>query len=405
MTKRRLWALVLAAALLAASCDTAAEVTTTTEEPVTTTTAAPAPGRVPLQPNGPPIIIQGDRGAYVEALQFYLVCAGLSQPDPEGPVVSVDGSYGPITAFAVAYFQAQVRRAPSGEPDDETFAMLARECGERRVLVFPVGEAAVEIAGNAAPSDDEVFTVEGTTGQVLGLTAVEGSVEIAVEDAEGAVLASSVANVDAELPSAGQYLVRVSAGVPTTFRLVAEVRSPNVLVSEFGPMALRHDGAGVAEFGVGTANASAVISLVLGTAWTDSGLRSDVAACPGTHQAITWLIQAGSGNDLHPAVFTAYFGEVSNEVVFLQYAYRSLDLTALDPLAQGLATREGISIGSTLEQFVEAYGDLAIDDQGRVTLADGLIVVFDLAGDAASPDPQSSRVRSIEAGRGGCEEL
>jgi peptidoglycan hydrolase-like protein with peptidoglycan-binding domain len=398
--KWRPWALILPA-LLAVSCDDGgADTTTTTAIAETTTTTIAFPSRAPLQPNGPALVSQGDRGPYVEALQFYLVCVGLGQPDPNGPEVTVDGSYGPITAFAVAYFQAQIRRAPSGAPDDETFAMLARECNEPRSLAFPVGETTTEIAGNVGPGDDEVFTFEGSAGQVLHLTAADGAVDIAVEESDGPTIASGTAAITADLPGDRSVAVRVSASVPTSFRILAEVRSPNVLVSDFGPMALRPDGVGVAQFLGDADNAGGVIELLLGTRWSDSGWQSDVAACPGTHRVITWLVQAGLGSDRHPAVFTAYFAEVDDEGVFLQYDYHSLDLTALDRLAQGLATPEGISIGSTLEQFVEAYGEVTVGPQGVITLDDGVTAVFD----SASPD-ESSRIRMIQAGTGGCEDL
>jgi peptidoglycan hydrolase-like protein with peptidoglycan-binding domain len=397
---------LVALALVVAACDTGGADTTTTTEPAeTTTTTTTLPGRAPLTPNGPAIARQGDRGPYVEALQFYLVCVGLDQPDPDGPTVTVDGSYGPITAFAVAYYQAQVRRAPSGEPDDETFAMLARECAQGRTLTLPVGESTTEVAGNAGPGDDEIFTFQGTAGQILRLTAIEGTVDIAVEAADGSTLASGTGAVEADLPGAQAYTVRVSSSVPMSFVVLAEVRSPNVLVSDFGPMALRADGVGVAQLGAAADNAAAVIGLLLGNPWTDSGWRSDVTACPGTHQVLTWLIQAGTGTDDHPAVLVAFFAEVSDVPVFLQYRYRSLDLNALDPLAQGLATPEGISIGSTFERFVEAYGETALDGEGRVTVADGVTVTFAVVGTTDSPDPEASRIRSIEAGSGGCESL
>lgn len=394
---------ILVAALFAA-CDDTADTTTTTDPETTTTTAPAPPGRAPLQPNGPAIARQGDQGAIVEAIQFYLVCVGVEQPDPEGPLVAVDGSFGPITAFAVAYFQAQIGRAPSGAPDDETFARMARECGEQRSFSFPIGESTVEIAGNAAPGDDEVFAFDGAAGQILRLSTVEGVVDIAVEDAEGAAVGSGTASVDVDLPAAGRFLVRVSASAPTTFRLQAEVRSPNVLVSEFGPMVLRGDGVGVADLGTDADNAAGVISLILGSPWTDSGWQSDVAACPGTHRAVTWLVQAGLGSDAHPAVFTAFFSEVSNEPIFLEYTYHTLDLAALDPLAQGLGTVEGISIGSTFEQFTDAY-EVGIDAQGRVTPSGGPTIEFAVVGDTASPDPTATRVNRIGAGTGGCAAL
>jgi hypothetical protein len=402
---RRTLSVAAALALLAVSCDASIDTTTTTVD-TTTTTAAATVGRIPLEPNGPPIASPGERGAYVEAIQFYLVCVGLAQPDPERPQVSIDGSFGPITAFAAAYYQAQLQRVPSGAPDDETFASMARECPDDRTLAFPIGESTVEIAGNAAPGDDETYGFAGLNGQALRLTAVDGTVSIVVLDGAGEEVGSGTGSVDVELPTAGAYAIRISADTATTYRLIAEVRSPNVLVSEFGPMLLQADGTGVAEFGGEPENAIAVMGLLLGVPFEDSGWRDDVAACPGTHRVVTWLIQAGLGTDQHPAVFTAYFAEVSSVPSFLEYAYFTLDMQALDPLAQGLGTAGGASIGTTLEQFLalEDYEDVTLGSGGTATVDDGVVITFAVSG-GDTPDPLLTRVRRIESGSGGCDSL
>ena len=402
---RRTLSVAAALALLAVSCDASIDTTTTTVD-TTTTTAAATVGRIPLEPNGPPIASPGERGAYVEAIQFYLVCVGLAQPDPERPQVSIDGSFGPITAFAAAYYQAQLQRVPSGAPDDETFASMARECPDDRTLAFPIGESTVEIAGNAAPGDDETYGFAGLNGQALRLTAVDGTVSIVVLDGAGEEVGSGTGSVDVELPTAGAYAIRISADTATTYRLIAEVRSPNVLVSEFGPMVLQADGTGVAEFGGEPENAIAVMGLLLGVPFEDSGWRDDVAACPGTHRVVTWLIQAGLGTDQHPAVFTAYFAEVSSVPSFLEYAYLTLDMQALDPLAQGLGTAGGASIGTTLEQFLalEDYEDVTLGSGGTATVDDGVVITFAVSG-GDTPDPLLTRVRRIESGSGGCDSL
>jgi peptidoglycan hydrolase-like protein with peptidoglycan-binding domain len=409
VTGRTLWGLVVVA-LLAAACDPSEGTTETTESTVvtTTTTTMPTTGRVPLQPNGPAFISEGDRGPYVEALQTYLVCAGIEQPEEGGPSVTIDGSYGPVTSLAVAYFQAQVRRVPTGSPDEETFAMLARECRQTRTAAIAPGASTMEIAGNTAPGDDEVFSFDGLAGQILRLTAIDGAVEITVEDAAGTVLAESGGTASVEIELATQaYTIRVSAASSTSFRILGETRSPNVLISDFGSMVLRHDGLGIPKTGLGdeAADAAAIIGLILLSPWGDSEWRSDVTECPGTHRVITWLVQAGPRDDRHPAVVTAYFAEVGGNQVFIEYTYSSLDVGSVDPLAQGLATTEGISIGSTLAEFVEAYGTPTFDAGGVVTLDNGLVMVFDLVGDAASPDQALSRVVLIRAGSGGCESL
>ena len=100
----RIVGLLTGLALFASACagDAAPITTTTTSTVVVTTTTQPG-GRIILEVNGPSFIQEGDKGPYVAALQFYLVCTGHTQPSADGSQVTVDGSFGPITADAVAY--------------------------------------------------------------------------------------------------------------------------------------------------------------------------------------------------------------------------------------------------------------------------------------------------------------
>lgn len=395
-------------ALALASCTDAPVITTTTEDTTTTTTTTttmPLDERVALQPNAAPFLRQGDRGPYVAALQFYLLCVGIEEPEPGGSVVTVDGSFGPVTALAVAYYQAQLRRVPSGSPDEETFASLARDCDRERSLEFPVGEFSEEVAGHAAPGNDQVFFYEGGDGQVLRLTPVEGAVGIAVYAADGSpvAVAETGERFDAELPGAQLYSIRVSASAPTSFLLLAEVRSPTVITSDFGPMLLRSDGLGVADFGDDPSNTIAIITLLLQAPWEDTDWQTDAPGCTGANRHVTWLIQAASSGDRHPAVLIISLSDVGGERAFAKYSYRSLDLAELDPIAQGLATRDGISIGSTLAEFIEAHGRPSFDDEGRAQFSEGMTVGVDLVDGAVSPDEELSRVWYLAAGSDGCD--
>ena len=47
-------------------------------------------------------------------MQFYLVCTGHGQFTADGPLITVDGQFGPMTADAVAWYQAELRRMPTG---------------------------------------------------------------------------------------------------------------------------------------------------------------------------------------------------------------------------------------------------------------------------------------------------
>jgi len=164
--------LVLACALVAGGCtgDSALAPSTSTTVVATTllaTTTTTLGEFIELQPNGPAIATEGDRNEYVEALQFLLVCTGHERITEDGPAVTVDGVFGPITSAMVAYLQAEMRRIPSGSPDEETFASLARRCGATRTIEFTDDSNDRKVAGNVTPGDDDLFIIEGEAGRTL----------------------------------------------------------------------------------------------------------------------------------------------------------------------------------------------------------------------------------------------
>lgn len=401
---------VLAAAgllvVLGAACTGSGLPTTTTSTTVADTTTTTAGGRITLIPNSTPFILQGSRGAYVEALQFYLVCTGHEEPTP-GALVSVDGNFGPITADAVAYYQAELRRVPSGDPDEETFASLARDCNQPRTMAFPEGVFTGEIAGNAAPGDDEVFQFAAAGGQVLTFEIVEGLVTVAVTGADGSDIESAVSGtrVEVELETAQAYLITVSAAATTSFRITTALRSPNVLVSDFGPMVLTGAGISIADIGDDPTNTVAVIALVLGQPFDDSGWVEE-PGCTGANRHVTWVIQGGAAGTDHPAYFVADFTDTGGTPYFSQYAYRSDSLTALDPIARGLTTADGLTIGSTFDDFVAVHDIPDFDDPGNgLTVADEVTFGFRIVGSADSPDGAASRIYYVGAGADGCPDF
>ena len=391
--------------LLAAACTTAAAPTTTV---AVTTTTAPAPtqpgGRVILSANGPAFVHEGDRGPYVAALQHYLVCTGHAQPSQEGGSVSVDGVYGPITADAVAFYQAELRRIPTGDPDEDTFASLARDCREEQTVTFDEGATTTEVAGNAAPGDEEVFVMNGRDGQVLSIRPTEGLVTLTVVGADGTVVdgATPEGPFEAELTANQEYRIRVAANAPTSFRMTLSTRSPNVIASDFGPMVLAPDGLSIADIGDDPDNTMAVISLVLGPPFVDTDWQSGVPGCVGTNRHLTWIIQAGDDGENHPAVLIVDFADLGGTPFFAQYAYRSFDLTVLDPIAQGLTTEEGFTLGSSLEEFEEAYGDAEFFDtpRGLTTFEEKMVAGFEV-GD----QPTTRLAWYVGAGDDGCEDF
>jgi peptidoglycan hydrolase-like protein with peptidoglycan-binding domain len=409
MTPSRALVALLAIALSASGCTATTLPTTTTSSSVPDTTTTTG-GRVTLESNGPTFIAAGSRGAYVEALQFYLVCTGHAEP-VAGSTVTIDGSFGPITSRAVAWYQAELRRIPTGEPDEETFRSLARDCSDDRTLTFPTGEVVTEIAGAVSSGNPEVFAFDGARGQILNLAVMEGAVTITLLDAAGDEVDVTVEDgrVEAELVGAVNYAIRVSSNTDSSYLIQASVRSPNVVASDFGPMALEPDGLGIAAFGDDEINTVAVIALLLGQPWEDSGWLTDEEGCTGSNRHVTWLIQADDppGTD-HPAFLVVDFTTTGGAPYFSQYAYRSGDLATLDPIAAGLATEEGISLGSTLAEFADAYTNPSFYDtvRGLARFAGNEMVVgMAISGTAASPDADATRVWYISAGADGCDDF
>ena len=364
-------------------------------------------GRITLIPNSTPFVVQGERGAYVEALQFYLVCTGHEEPTP-GNRVSVDGNFGPITADAVAYYQAELRRVPSGDPDEDTFASLARDCNQARTLAFPEGVFALEIGGSADAGDPEIFEFAAAGGQVLTLDNVEGLVTITILAADGTEVEVGVSgtSTEVELDTAQAYTIRVESAASTSFRIAASLRSPNVLVSDFGPMSLEEDGIGIATLGDDPVNTVAVIALLLGPPIDDSGWEAAAGSCTGTNRHVSWLIQGDSAGTEHPAIFIADFTDTGGTPYFSQYAYRSFDLATLDPIARGLTTADGLSIGSTYDEFTAVYDTAEFEDTELGLVHEGdLLFGIQIIGTADAPDGTSSRVWYIGAGADGCPDF
>lgn len=405
MRHTRLVGLTLGLALVAMACsgETTPTTSSSTTTAVSSTTSAPT-DRVTLTPNDTAFIVEGTRGPYVEALQHYLVCTGHAQPSPGGGEVSVDGVFGPITADAVAYYQAALRRIPTGDPDEETFASLARDCDGERGIAFDDGEIVMEVAGNTAPGDEEVLTLAGQDGQVLSIAVTDGPVRIAVEGADGTTVdgSESEAGWEAQLPTTQDYHIRIGAEDSTSYLLTISSRSPNVVATEFGPMVLEPDGIAIADFGDAPDNTIAVVSLVLGSPFFDTDWQEGVPGCTGTNRHVTWIIQADAEGQDHPAVLELDFSDLGGEPFFAQYAYRSYDLASLDPIAQGLTTSEGVSLATDLETFTDIYGQVQFFDElrGLTRFEEEMVAGFEL-GD----EPAERLAWYLGAGSDGCADF
>ncbi len=419
-------------ALLVAACSGDDAATTTTTEAVTTTssttsTTTTLPGSlVELEPNGNPFLTIGDDSEYVFALQFYLVCTGHETLWPDGPQVTVDGVFGPITADAVAIAQAERRRIPTGDPDLWLFASLARACSQERAVVFEDGATTIGVAGNVTEGDDEIFVVSGTEGQSLTVFIVEGNVSYTVTGVDGTEVKSTddPSNWTGTLPTTQNYRITVvTNGGDTSYWMSLELPPPPTVAIDWGPMRLAPGGLGVADFAEDPDTTIEVLSFVLGEPTGDSGwivgADPDRPACSGANRHVTWLIQEPvpvpepdpDDEDAQPAepggpvaVLEVDFSDVeTGERQFAQYTYFSEDPAFVDSGARGLATVERITIGSTIDQFIAAYGqpDWIEEDLGTAMFAGAMNVEIEVPPE----DPDGTevlRVLSISAGADGC---
>lgn len=392
-----------AAAVLLAACGGGAAPTTTIASTTLATTTTTTLGRVQLEPNGPPFLQQGDSGAYVEALQFYLICTGHDRIDEEAPVITVDGSYGPITRDAVAYYQAQLRRVPSGNPDEETFAQLARDCAEERPVVFPNHQGVVAVAGNVSPGDEEILNLEGVQGRVVTIVVSTGDIQAVLETTEGARVqqVSLGGGWSGKLATDTDYRLRVTGAQTVSYALDVQVARPRFIDIDFGRMRLAADGFGIVSLGDDAERVIERLQVILGEPALDSGWATgdaDGRTCLGSNRHLTWIVQPADEGDQHPAVLYVHFTEEDAAGrAFSEYAYVSLDPQAVDAGAMDLSTAGGVTIGRTIAEFVAVYGQPNfVDGTSGMASAGGMMIGIE-------PSGGEELVWFVGAGADGCE--
>jgi peptidoglycan hydrolase-like protein with peptidoglycan-binding domain len=404
--------LVLVCALVAGGCTGGSALSSsTTTAPVASTLPATTTTTlgeyVKLEPNGPVFLTEGDRNEYVEALQFLLVCTGHERITENGPAVTVDGVFGPITTAMVAYLQAEMRRVPTGSPDEATFASLARRCGATRTIEFPEDRNDLRIAGNVTPGDDDLLIVEGEAGRTLTVAIVEGTVQFSVRDEEGNVLhdARDGSQWSAVISEDAEFRIRVISATTASYSLLIDYPPPPRVEIDFGPLVLAPDGLGIVDFGDEPISVIEVLTLLLGEPTTDSGWEGgSINNCTGFNRHLRWVIDPAVSGNANRAVFFAHFSDEGfSDTSFAQWEYITLEADQVDVGAKELATAEGLSIGSSITEFTTLYGDPLILDRER-GLADfnsGMTVGFDLATED-DPEGFTERVWYLSAGRDGC---
>ena len=402
---RRAMMVLLAFVLLGGACGDdattetteAGAATTTAPDDTTTTTAAAATTTAAAVPAGPAFIMKGESGAYVRALQIYLDCAGY------GPI-EVDGVFGDGTAGFVGKAQADEGKMATGEPDEETFALLSRECDRTRDISFAAGASAVEVAGNAAPGDDEVLELRVLEGQQMTVT-VDGAVDVAIQGSDGGVLHRPDGSLEivVDVPSNQEYQLTVSAAAPTSYSLTVEVPAPpeettTTTVAASGGFVLTADGFKVVEFGASFDDTFAAVQSMYGeqpeedTGW----MTEDRQGCAATARMVTWRVWPAVDPWMATTLDVWFFDEDDPRFVgwdiYLTGAWG--DQPPLDAMPGWLSTVHGLSAGDSYNEAVSYGFTLGGYEELNQGSLDGLMVtVFEDNG-----YEQDGRVWEIAAG-------
>jgi hypothetical protein len=173
----------------------------------------------------------------------------------------------------------------------------------------------------------------------------------------------------------------------------------------FGLMELAPDGLGIADFGDEPTEVLDLLTAVLGEPTTDSGWEGgSIQGCSGFNRHVRWVIDPAESGDEHRAVLLVHFSDVGfDDTSFAQYEYITLDPAHVDIGARELATAAGLSLGSSLTEFVGLYGEPLILnlDLGFADFSAGMTVGIDLA---TEDDPVDfvERVWYLSGGQDGC---
>lgn len=210
--------LLVATACFGGSGDsTTTEAASTTAAPVTT---VPDTTSTTLIANGTPLVSEGDRNETVAAFQFLLNCNGF------GSLV-VDGVFGPASQAAVEAAQVALGRETTGAPDEETLALLSRDCADSRRIETEGGRGIA--VGNVGPSDPDRYLVRsGDTGRIAAVVVSDGGIaRLDVGAIDGTPVAGGSAAVAGEVVDDVDYAIQVmTVGEAATYALYVSVLEP-----------------------------------------------------------------------------------------------------------------------------------------------------------------------------------
>jgi len=378
--------------------------TTTTEGVEETTTTTTTTTEAP-RPPGAAFILKGETGSYVTALQVYLDCAGY------GPVV-IDGVFGDGTAGSVEEAQADEGKEATGEPDEETFANLSRECDRARDVVFASGATTAEVAGNAAPGDDEVFNLRVLEGQQMTVQVYShGIVDVAIQGADGAVLhrPDGSTEIVVDVPTSQMYALRVSAGAPVSYSLAisvppAEEDTTTTTEAQAAGFYLASDGFNEIDFGEGSGRAITTLTESFGPPSEDTDwfaeAGSETYPCAEQARVVTWLFPGTEGM-MSTTLEVVFHDLFTDDPVFAQWRYYlTWGYDDTQPESGFLSTAHGLSAGDDYTEAV-SYGFLLGGfEEPSEGLLDGIRVSIATNGGTYADDGQ---VLAMQAGTWYCE--
>ncbi len=282
-----------------------------------------------------------DRGPLVAAIQFAISCSGL------GPV-TVDGVFGPKTEDAVKFAQLDLGMDTTGEPTQEFFDELSRDCSDPRPVTFRSGTTTLELVGNAAGGDDEVFSIGVLRMQELTVEVDDDSdVEVLIEDPDGGLLGRSrdKGSISADIDETGTYQIRVRSEDVVTFAISVTVPPPDVGLAD---IVLRGDGLQLVSFGDPANEVITFLGWALGPAAEDTGWIDDEACHGGAHRRISWQLTPPTEDGI-PSILRIHFTDYDADArVFTDYRYSRGFAPEAPAAAKGaLSTRDGLTLGSS----------------------------------------------------------
>lgn len=339
------------------AADPATTTTTTTDMETTTSTTAAiveetttTTSSTTIPDSGPPLAVQGDTNETVEAFQFLLNCSGFGD-------LTVDGVFGPATLAAVQAAQESLGRPVDGAPDDALLADLSRSCSDSRRIE---AGGVVTVVGNAAPTDPEIFQLALLSDSTVSLTVIQGTgLGVTVRGADGQ-----------EVPVEGQstysiatsqdYTVAISSpSGPATFTLTVNVTEG---VREVGDWILATNGISYrgTKLLLGS-DAQTVIDQIFD--FLGHGVRGGYEEFDTGWYPITEPQPLGlRGIRIEGFAFLFHGPDPSNpdrpETFARHRFFGAASDSAGDPRPDGYATTaEGITIGDTVVDLKDAYGD------------------------------------------------